>query len=198
MGGIVAFEMAQQLKAQGQEVAKLALIDVIAPATRTLRSIAQSIQKAWSKFDKEAASRLIFHFAQDIGLNLTNISASRDQLEALKPHEQLAWVVNEAKKYNILPPDMSEADSTHVFEIFRTNVHARQNYTGSTYHGRVRLFIAEQRFLKSTENPTTGWAKLVPEGLDYEAVPGDHYTMIRKPNARILAERLRIFLDQVS
>ncbi|MCA1579781.1 MAG: AMP-binding protein, partial [Acidobacteria bacterium] len=198
MGGIIAFEMAQQLKSQGQDVAKLALIDVMAPATGALRSLSQPLQKAWSRFDKEAASRLIIHFAQDIGLNLTNISAWRDQLEALKPDEQLAWVVNEAKKYNILPPDMNEADSTHVFEIFRTNVHARQNYIGSTYHGRVRLFIAEQRFLKSTENPTTAWAKLVPDGLDYEAVPGDHYTMIRKPNARILAERLRIFLDQVS
>jgi amino acid adenylation domain-containing protein len=198
MGGIVAFEMAQQLKSQGQEVAKLALIDVMAPAAGALRSLSQPLQKAWSRFDKQAASRLIIHFAQDIGLNLTNISTWRDQLEALKPDEQLAWVVNEAKKYKILPPDMSEADSTHVFEVFRTNVHARQNYIGSTYHGRIRLFIAEQRFLKSTENPTTGWAKLVSEGLDYEAVPGDHYTMIRKPNARILAERLRIFLDQVS
>jgi thioesterase domain-containing protein/acyl carrier protein len=198
MGGIVAFEMAQQLKSQGQEVAKLALIDVMAPAAGALRSLSQPLQKAWSRFDKQAASRLIIHFAQDIGLNLTNISTWRDQLEALKPDEQLAWVVNEAKKYKILPPDMSEADSTHVFEVFRTNVHARQNYIGSTYQGRIRLFIAEQRFLKSTENPTTGWAKLVSEGLDYEAVPGDHYTMIRKPNARILAERLRIFLDQVS
>jgi thioesterase domain-containing protein/acyl carrier protein len=198
MGGIVAFEMAQQLKQQGQEVAKLALIDVLAPATGTLRSLSQPLQKAWSRFDKEAASRLIIHFAQDIGLNLTNISAWRDQLEALKPDDQLAWVISEAKRYLILPADMSEADSRHLFEVFRTNVHARQNYIGSTLHTRARLFIAEERFLKSTENPTTGWAKLIPNGLDYEAVPGDHYTMIRKPNARVLAERLRIFFDQLS
>jgi len=198
MGGIVVFEMAQQLKAQGQEVAKLALIDAMAPAAGTLRSLSQPLQKAWSKFDKEAALRLITQFAQDIGLHLKNMPGWRDQLEALKPDQQLAWVVDEAKKYQILPPDMSEADTTHLFEVFRTNVHARQNYTGATYHGRVRLFIAEQRFLKSTEDPTTGWAKLVPEGLDYEAVPGDHYTMIRKPDARVLAKRLRIFLDQVS
>ncbi|HJS23730.1 MAG TPA: alpha/beta fold hydrolase, partial [Pyrinomonadaceae bacterium] len=198
MGGVVAFEMAQQLQAQGQEVAKLALIDAMAPAAGTLRSLSQPLQKAWSKFDKEAALRLMTQFAQDIGLNLRQMPGWREQLEPLKPEAQLAWVIDEAKKYQILPPDMSEADTTHLFEVFRTNVHARLNYIGATYHGRVRLFVAEERFLKSTEDPTTGWAKLVPEGLDYEAVPGDHYTMIRKPNARVLARRLRIFLDQVS
>jgi thioesterase domain-containing protein len=197
MGGVVAFEMAQQLKAQGQDVAKLFLIDVLAPnPAGAIRSLAQKAQKAWSRFDKEDALRLTIHFAQDIGLNLMNMPAWREQLEALKPDEQLAWVVREAKQYKILPPDMSDEEVTRLFELFRTNVQARQNYTGRTYHGRVRLFIAEERFLKSIENPTTGWAKLVPSGLDYEAIPGDHYTMIRKSNARVLAERLRLFLDE--
>jgi thioesterase domain-containing protein/acyl carrier protein len=197
MGGVIAFEMAQQLRAQGQEVAKLFLVDVLAPSPAgTFRSLAQPLQKAWSRFDKDEAMKLSIHFAQDIGLNLMNMPTWREKLEALKPDEQLAWVVQEAKNYQILPADMSDEEVTHLFELFRTNVQARQNYAGRTYHGRVKLFIAEERFLKSIENPTTGWSKLVPEGLDYEAIPGDHYTMIRRPNARILAERLRLFLDE--
>jgi len=191
----VAFEMAQQLNAQGEKVAKLALIDVMAPTPAgTLRSLAQPLHKAWSRLDKDEALRITIQFAQDIGLNLMNMPAWREKLEPLKPDGQLAWVVEEAKQYKILPSDMSDEEVAHLFDVFRTNVHARQSYAGRTYHGRVKLFIAEERFLKSIENPTTGWAKLIPEGLDYEAVPGDHYTMIRKPNAKVLAQRLTIFL----
>jgi amino acid adenylation domain-containing protein len=81
MGGSVAFEMARQLKARGEEVALLALFDSRAPAG--------------SPPPAEDHAALLRHFAQDIGF-----WSDRHTLEVLShldPAQQLVYIMAQAK-----------------------------------------------------------------------------------------------------
>jgi thioesterase domain-containing protein len=36
-----------------------------------------------------------------------------------------------------------------------------------------------------------GWTNLIAETIELHLVPGNHYTMLREPNVRVLAEHLK-------
>jgi len=60
--------------------------------------------------------------------------------------------------------------------------------------------IAAKRLTKSrwstTPDPTFGWGTLAAGGVEVHEVPGDHYWMVREPQVRTLAERIRAGLDE--
>ncbi|MCA1566066.1 MAG: phosphopantetheine-binding protein, partial [Acidobacteria bacterium] len=130
MGGTVAFEMARQLQSLGQSIALLALFD-----TRPYVE-----DKAAAETDDVAL--LGGGFAQDMGLSFDDLSISQDELLRLRPDEQLAYLLQEAKKANIVPPDIELRQVQQIFEVFKTNVRALRGYVPQTYAGRVTLFKA--------------------------------------------------------
>lgn len=119
----------------------------------------------------------------------------RGRLENLKPDEQLTLLLETAKESELLPPGLDEELVRYLFKLFKANVESLNNYTAPTFDGRATLFVADERFLKSIENPVPGWQRLVGKGLELDTVPGDHYTMLRKPNVRTLATKLGAYLD---
>jgi thioesterase domain-containing protein len=133
MGGTVAFEMARQLQSLGQSVALLALFD-----TRPYVE-----DKAAAETDEVAL--LGGGFAHDLGLSFDDLPISWEELLRLRPDEQLAYVLEEAKKANIVPPDIELGQVRQLFEVFKTNVRASREYAPQTYAGRVTLFKAGEQ-----------------------------------------------------
>ncbi|HWS85825.1 MAG TPA: alpha/beta fold hydrolase, partial [Pyrinomonadaceae bacterium] len=195
MGGVVAFEMAQRLRQRGQEVALLALIDVPPPPPAgAAGALARPFKKAWDKvggMSLQDSLALIKSFGEDLGLPFDKLGIRTAELEKLSPEAQLDYLLEKAAQSDRLPPGFDAEYIRFLFGVFKTNVLALQRYTAKRYDGRAVLFTADDRLLTDTKNPVEGWTKLLPQGFEFQAAPGNHYTMIKRPHVEKLAARLR-------
>ncbi|MBW4508480.1 MAG: amino acid adenylation domain-containing protein [Scytonematopsis contorta HA4267-MV1] len=158
-GGLVAFEMAQQLHAQGQQVSLLALLDTSAV------------------MDSEE-------------------SQEQDEQEYNAFLEEL--LVSDNSSILGLPPELDKAQTQRLVNIFKSHILAGNSYQTQPYQGKVTLFLAEEGLAVESEEATLGWKNLASEGVDIHWIPGDHLTLVSKPNVEILAQKLRLCLDNHS
>jgi thioesterase domain-containing protein len=184
-GGIVAFEMAQQLHTQGQKVALLALFDTYFPSDlRYLPSPALCRSK-------------IYSFIQKVDLHLGNLLLRR-------PKDQLSYILGKAGKIKTrigrqlkVYPHSKGSLSRGIQEVFKVNRQAISNYVPQVYPGRVTLFLSSEAPERSFYDRRLGWNDMAAEGLEVHVVPGNHDTLFSEPHVRVLAEKLRVCLQKV-
>jgi amino acid adenylation domain-containing protein len=185
-GGVVAFEMAQQLYQQGHEVALLALIDSYAPI-------------AVNMFEKIDEKMLVVYLVKDLGgLFGRELPLSIDELQPLNRDELLNSILEQAKLLNILPSELGLEQMQRMLQVFQTNYQAAYRYIPKPYPGRITLFCSSEKVVEVTqEDPSQGWDKLADCGLEISKIPGDHYTIVREPHVQILAQQMRTKLNQI-
>jgi amino acid adenylation domain-containing protein len=180
MGGVIAFEMAQQLRARGEEVSFLALIDSAVPQP------AAQFEDA-----NEEESRLLSTFLSDLasqtGRELADASKT---LRRLTPTERLAYLLEQTAAHDLLPRHTDPADLEGLLKVFKENRRALSSYEPRRYSGPLLLFHATQ----SGEDATAGWRALAEEVKTF-AVPGNHYTLMTLPNVEVLAGLLNNELE---
>jgi thioesterase domain-containing protein/acyl carrier protein len=177
MGGVVAFEMAQQLQAQEQQVALLAMIDSHVPTG------ARELEM------NEAT--LLAELALNMGLSLDQVVSARDHFEQIEPDERLRYVLEEAKRAGVVPPDVDLIQVRRLFHVFKSNIQALGRYVPRMYSGPLTLFKASERFAGQVFTEDLGWGALAAGEITVHEIPGDHYTMIRKPNVETLTRLLK-------
>ncbi len=181
MGGVVAFEMAQQLHAHGEHTALLALLDTRIPS-------------AHEEFtDDNFEVTLLVDFIRYFGLSLD----PKDSLSRLSKHELLERVLEHAKRAGLVPSDIEVSHAQPFIELCKADFRATQNYVLHQYPGRITLFKASEELAEVSSDPALGWNEWASGGVKVEVVPGNHATMVYKPQVEILAEKLRMYLDQV-
>jgi amino acid adenylation domain-containing protein len=203
-GGLVAFEMAQQLLEQKEEVPRLFLLDCSVPvATAGMSKIGPSLMRAFLLIDH--------------ALDATRM-AGKEPL-ALSPHdimdlelnEQIDLLLDELAKRDAYPLDVDRDMLRRYFEVRVARIDAMNRYVLNSYPGHVTLLrtvevlesIPLAEIQKIYENavllhPTYGWSEICREPLDVRIVPGHHESMIREPHVRTLAKELKICVDDVS
>ena len=72
---------------------------------------------------------------------------------------------------------------------------ALKNYTPKAYSDRIVLFRAEISSRNLVTDNTSGWRELTDDPIEVHIVPGNHYTMVARPNVQILGEKLALCLD---
>ncbi|HSK77828.1 MAG TPA: amino acid adenylation domain-containing protein [Thermoanaerobaculia bacterium] len=179
MGGVVAFETARQLEAQGERIALLALFDSHAPSRERERA---GIEEG----------ALMLGFARDLGFDLSglDLDALLGQVQGLAPAERLSRILEAAKEARLLPPDVDLAHFAQLFQIFRGNVQAMLKYRPKPFGGRVTLFQAASRAAGASRSSKLGWGRWARGGMDIVKVPGDHHSIVRVPDVETLAEQL--------
>lgn len=181
MGGIVAFEMAQQLRAQGQRVALLALLDTRVPT------------EGEEFADEDFEVTLLVDFVRYFGLSLD----PREALARLPKHELLERVLEHAKRAGLMPPDIEVSQAEPLIELCKADFRATRNYVLHRYEGRISLFKAGQELGEISSDPTLGWSEWAAGGAEVFIVPGNHATMVYKPHVEVLANKLRASLDLI-
>ena len=180
MGGLVAFEVAQQLEAQQQKVGLLVLVDTVA------------------FLPDEDHATLLFEKTKDF------VPLSKDHLKQLNTDEQITHFLEQAKLTNWLPGDVEFSKAQHLLNLFMTNVQAGRRYTPKPYPGRITLFRATEvdsekvspEVYAMLQEPTLGWSK-VAGGVEIHMVPGsNHRNITREPYVRSLVEQLKGCLDK--
>ncbi len=185
LGGCIAFEMAQQLQGQHQEVALLALVDSWSPNYFTA-----------SKQDDDAA--LLIRFVEDLGaMSARDIHVTADELRLLVPDEQLRRVLGQVQLVNTFTPDREIAYMRQLFRVFKAHTFAIRHYISQPYPGRITLFRASERIESMISDETLGWQSLTSVGVDVHLLPGNHYTIVRKPHVDALVQVLRQHLNEM-
>jgi thioesterase domain-containing protein/acyl carrier protein len=181
MGGLVAFEMAQQLQAQGQQVSLLALLDTMVPTPE-------------NRLGEPDELSLMANFALDMGLSIEHLQVSPDEILRLNSEQQLAYVLEMATRANVLPPDIDPSHVERLYHVFKTNVRAMLNYEPRPFPGQLTVFKAEETTAERGD-AQRGWEDFTLEGVELLDVPGDHFTMVRAPHVKALAEALARCLE---
>jgi thioesterase domain-containing protein len=176
MGGMVAFEMAHQLTAAGEEVELLTLMDTPCGDQMPPRPTE----------DGEFVATVF----------LGRAAFTRDELSspvADDPEELLAYAVAKAKAAD--PAGGLELDEARrLFHVLKANVAALFDYTPRPWPGRMLFFRAEARRPGDPLRPELPWIELARGGIEIRLVPGDHESMHAQANVRQMAERLGALL----
>jgi amino acid adenylation domain-containing protein len=172
MGGIVAFEIARQLQAQGQQVALLALLDIRPPAS-TVTAFDDALH----------TQRFIEDLATLFGKSPPPLTAD---LVTLGSNEQLVYILQQMRANDIVPPDFGLAQLRRQIGVYKANSQAMLSYAAQPYPGRVTLFRAEDSLYQAAD-----WERLAAGGLESYLVPGNHYTFLKQPYVHILAQQLQ-------
>jgi thioesterase domain-containing protein len=180
-GGLVAYEMARQLRGQGQRVGLLALLDSWAPVES-------------ASFSGDEIS-IVTWFARDlIGLSGKELHISERELGGLGAEERLDYVLEQARAQNIVPAELETQQLKQYLEVFKANIEAMEAYRPRGYEGRVVLMRAEQQPAGEHEG-TLGWSRFVAGEIDVQTIAGNHYTLVRAPQVEVLAARLSAYLE---
>ena len=173
--GIIAYEMAQQLRAQGQSVPLVVMFD----SFNRSRSTNESRWFAWSR-------RLSFHLAALSEMNSKR--AMRYCLERMAAvsakFRESTWRVLyklQLRTNRRLDPGMRMAE-----RIVRLAVN---QYCPQPYPGRVLLIRAEKRPLSSRADAAFGWRNLIDD-LTVTDVPGNHRDIFGEPNVAVMANSI--------
>jgi amino acid adenylation domain-containing protein len=181
-GGVVAFEMAKQLKEKGKTVSLIALLDsyldssyyfptfqqkwLIRYYDRTLRRLdfLKEMLSSWKGFKLRLNAKKEYLLKQHFGQN----NLTEEEALALKEFEEADHMVMKIVNcYHLKPQD---------FE--------------------VNLFRAKDDMNYKLDPTHLGWKKAALRGVNIYNIPGEHLDIVSPPNDRVLAKMIQDVLDQ--
>jgi thioesterase domain-containing protein len=186
-GGLVAYEMAQQLRTRREEVGLLALVDTHLLGRSEAVPLAEHVQSELALLGR----RVRLHWNN---LHPSSWPQRQDYLRRAartlcrKVRRRLwqfafrLWPVNG----RVLSPGMLSVEDANFL--------AARNYVTRPYAGQVTLFLASEQTIMG--DPTEVWNRLALGGVEVHPIPGDHFTVLEEPNVRALAERLKSCLSR--
>ena len=186
-GGTIAFEMACQLSAAGQEVALLALLDTYPAGYFKLLPGSGTLGQRASRYAKKLSSHIEnlrqLGAGAKVGYLLNKLGYAPDKIK----HKLYRRAYKIYKRVGRpLPPVLK-----NIEEI---NFTAVKDYVPQTYAGNVTLFLASD--LTADYDLHEGWRELVAGEIEVHEIPGNHINIIKEPHVGALAEKLRSCLDQ--
>lgn len=178
-GGITAFQIAQQLRDEGEEIAALVLLDTPLPVRPgigrgdRLRIKLQDIQRGGPTYLVDwVKSRIAWEIEKR-----QDREQVADEGQQFHNHDIQDAFLESVGSYQIKPWDGTLA-------LFRPPLAPRWTVGD-------RLISDERVYL----TPDNDWTQFVPQVQVFE-VPGDHDSMVLEPNVRVLAARIRRYLEQ--
>ncbi len=179
-GGVVAFEMAQQLYAVDQEVALLVLFDSSDYKNPPRRySLVERIQLDLQSQGFRSEAEKVQYLLQCAGSRLKSSLFQR-----LRRTRVFIQKPRRLKKRSVL------AASSAVAIVQESNRQALSKYQITPYPGQITLFRAEDPddgYIYPIDN---GWTRFAEGGLQIYKIPGQHQQIFAQPNVSVLAEKL--------
>ncbi len=181
-GGMVAYEIAQQLREQGE----------VAPFIGMIDSCEMSYLKRQAKFDPPG-KRAGYLFRR-LKIRLSEAFERPDTFSYMKQKIEsrlLRMLYSVTSRFGISPPN-----SLHF--PYHVNWFAAVNYQPKPYPGRLTLFKAKDHFWEPRIPQDLGWGSLATEGVEIFEIPGDHVSMFIEPNVTVLGDRLARCFEAMS
>jgi amino acid adenylation domain-containing protein len=172
---LIAFEMARQLRVEGDEVPLLVLME-----PRGLRpSPAQSTQRRMLTI-RYALIRLRHHLAS---LGAVPIKSWPDYVLA-----RVRTIVGRAAVKLKLRQSWLEESGFWQERLWLRR--ALASYKPGIYPGKVTLFLASQR-AELHNDSDFGWSGVAGGGLDVHLIPGSHHSLTNGPDIQLLCQEIK-------
>ncbi len=171
----IAFEMAQQLQAQGEQVAMLALIDVIwEPHPLNLQFYLHNLRQFGFGYLWDKIKNRLETVHEGIGFGIKNLIGSFYSRMGSK-----------------LPR------SSQDIKVLKAYEQAASNYVPQAYSGQVNLFLSSEWLLINSDK----LASVVTGEFKTQIIPGTHSNLFKEPQLGFLGKLLRdcintLFINQ--
>jgi amino acid adenylation domain-containing protein len=177
-GGVVAFEMAQQLRRAGEEVALLVLMDTVLAGVRPVG--ASMHPRAYS------LDRHFGHLLLSPGETWSDylLARARARIDALG--ETLLSALGKQPKQEL---------TTFELVIARDRA-AMRAYVPQRYDRPITLILARDEPYRTAHDLRLQWAEFTSQGLTLHVVPGTHSTILDDPTVREVAAFLAECLER--
>ena len=176
-GGLVIYEMAQQLLSQGETVAFLGMLNTNCP-----------VYSFWKKVGCHVG-----HLKERGALDYSR-SLKESVKRRLAPGDSRQNAPT-AEVQSLVPAQADDALVRTVGAILE----AEQKYVPAIQHyaGNLTFFWAEDA-PRDFEDNRLAWRKIAPEGFEIHVVPGTHTKMREEPHVQKLAEKLKPCLEKAA
>jgi acyl-coenzyme A synthetase/AMP-(fatty) acid ligase/acyl carrier protein len=177
-GGIIAYQIAQQLHSQGQEVALLALLDTCRPGYKRRLS-----------------------FRKRISLHINYIIQRGPKYFYKKAKGWYKHAKYQIKKFtDIVKTASRPPDANQYIAIINANTQALNTYVFQPYGGEVTLLRTKDENradgIGVVYQPEFGWGEIITGELDVKYIPGSHLSLLNEPNVKVLSKQMKICLEQ--
>ncbi|MCH8029348.1 MAG: amino acid adenylation domain-containing protein [Candidatus Dadabacteria bacterium] len=186
-GAVAAYEMAQQLRSEGQKVELLAMIDP--PDLNNYEH--NPSDDDFTHLTRHEMEQL----GNALGFQLDRLNYAMDLMEKLSREEQLAYIA----EWEIKEPENSDPETLltlRLLRVLQANFRALNDYQPKPYPGKVTLFNGSTKIAESPKDNTIGWGKLARGGIELYVIPGNHFTLLQYPQVQILAWRLKTCINR--
>jgi acyl transferase domain-containing protein/thioesterase domain-containing protein len=185
-GGIVAFEMAQQLYAQGGEPALLVLFDTSVPGSVHHVGATQKLRGFWQRIRDQGAPYLVRKAA---------LKGDHWRQQFVRRGQDAAYLY-----YRVAGRDLPVG--LRYYQVQKAHWRALMGYKLQAYPGKITLLRAIDRgylgmeLLGTEEDAVLGWGDLAGGGLEIHDVPGEHGNVLNEPHVQTVSEVLRRVLPR--
>jgi amino acid adenylation domain-containing protein len=195
-GGKVAFEMAQQLQRQDEQIALLAIFDSI-PYKLPDRDEGEFAENEIDNSTEKEVSNLILYLDAIAECMGKPSNTTYEQLAVLNPGERLLRIKQELEQLNFLPLSSNVNEVRGLIEVVLTSFHASKIYRPTKIENTsVTLFSPESHCSTVRERQVERWSEIGKVTL--HIVPGTHASMLAEPNVSVLSEHLANVLTKLN
>jgi amino acid adenylation domain-containing protein len=180
-GGLVAFEMAQQLTQAGESIGLLAILDTTAPCHKS--SLYPSL-----KFLLKNALWSTLPFLLDYSALATNRWQSWNSWFSRWQWSAIGRLIPEESRLQLL----NESAIKPMLRIVYANTQATHRYRAKPYSHQITLFRATEQ-PEAEQDSTLGWSALAND-IQLHHVPGNHLSLLKQPHVQTLAQQLGQYL----
>ncbi len=191
-GGVVAYEMAQQLKAQGQEVARLVLINCGPPNSSYSRF-------RWTPTLTAKFLKNLIYWAGN-SLHWTR-EQRREFLQWKWRVVQKRWSKLFGKPKTPAPGKLDVENFVDLSaypeeqqRLWQTHILALVNYQPKPYHGHITLFRSKGHQLFCSFDHLYGWGEFARNGVTVRVISCPHEGILEEPHVREVASQLKELL----
>jgi thioesterase domain-containing protein len=169
-GGAIAFEMAQQLTAHGQEQVVVVLFDTLC-APRPGTPVSPETQSI-----------------STVLLELFRVPVAK--------WPTYLWRIATAPIRSIHRRLHVARLPRNIKRVRKVCLQAEKEYMPRPYPGRVILFRSNHKPLGQLSDPRAGWSTYAARGLEICEIEGNHENILLEPQVRFVGERLKSYLDE--
>ncbi len=169
LGGIIAYEIAQQLKRMGKQIAFLGLLETYCYLQPSIYKYMQLIVAAVKWGPLNCINYLTFKISHKF-----HRDRNFEQLDFISKRFSSAW---------------GEQTINNMKDVYRHNMNAGRNYSVQYYDGKISLFMAKETLEGKIPLPYYGW-KHLSKDMELYTFNSRHDDILREPYAASVAKEI--------
>jgi acyl transferase domain-containing protein len=195
LGGLVAYDMARQLEAEGEAIGFLGMVSTYAP---------DHLKREISGLS--SLRRLLFRVLERLELEWDNLSAlnTREKMSYVGERIRRAWLLSTVlgeRWMSALHAKLNRGPYRHTRRYILEQTRIEQSKAFYRYRplpikSRITLFRASHQPRSLVADPTLGWANLSEGGIVDIEIPAFHKNILKDPKVKTLATRLQVCLEE--